>query len=269
MTEDALDQTTTDVDNSGDGAQEGDGAPSQDDLTADDTESGVKKKIDKLTRKRRDAERAAQQAREEALYYRGLAEGKGTDEGLDRVADATLGTKDLDRLDFESDADYHKALAQQIKSEIEADFAAKENAKKQAAMKSKVLKHYESGRKKFSDFDNVALDPGLQVTESMFEAAADSDKMADILYHLGKNPDETANIATMSPVAQAKAIGRIEAGLDSSTKKTTSAPSPPTTVGTGGGNPPARTEQEMLDAGARADLHKKWEAERLTRLGVK
>ena len=257
--------TTTDVDNSGDGAQGGDGAPPQDDLTAEGTGDGVQKKIDKLTRKRRDAERALQQAQSEAAYYKGLAEGYAP-------AAETEQSTGIDLLDYETDAEYQTALANKIKSDIEADFQAKEQAKAKAAAQAKALSQIEESRTKYADFDEIIDKPQsvLPFTPHMVETMMASDMYGELLYHLSKNPSEVARIASLpSGTAQASAIGEFKARItDPPKKEITSAPRPVPTVGGGGGNPPARTEQEMLDAGARADLHAKWNKEQGTYVGA-
>lgn len=73
----------------------------------------------------------------------------------------------------------------------------------------------------------------------MAETIRASDQGPDVLYHLGSNPAEAARIARLSPLLQAKEIGRIEAALASAppVKRTTSAPPPispvtPTSNGT-------------------------------------
>jgi hypothetical protein len=50
----------------------------------------------------------------------------------------------------------------------------------------------------------------------------------EILYHLGQNPAEAKRIAQLSPLSQAKEIGKLEDKLSSNppAKKTSSAPAP-------------------------------------------
>jgi hypothetical protein len=48
----------------------------------------------------------------------------------------------------------------------------------------------------------------------MAEAILESEYNVDIAYYLGQNREESAKIAQMSPLAAAKAIGRIEARIE-------------------------------------------------------
>jgi hypothetical protein len=62
----------------------------------------------------------------------------------------------------------------------------------------------------------------------MAEAIQSSEAGPDLAYWLGSNPKEAERIANLSPLMQAKEIGRIEAKLSDNppVKKTTSAPTP-------------------------------------------
>ena len=64
---------------------------------------------------------------------------------------------------------------------------------------------------------------------TMAEAIRESDFGPDIAYYLGTNPSESNRIARLTPLSQAKEIGRIEAKLQAEPPKavkTTSAPAP-------------------------------------------
>jgi hypothetical protein len=62
----------------------------------------------------------------------------------------------------------------------------------------------------------------------MAETIQSSDVGPELAYYLGSNPKEADRISRMSPLSQAKEIGKIEAKLVSSppVKRTTSAPPP-------------------------------------------
>jgi hypothetical protein len=64
-----------------------------------------------------------------------------------------------------------------------------------------------------ADFAEVAQNPDLPVSQVMAEAITDSEIGPKILYHLGQNPEDAARIAKLSPVAQVREIGKIEAKL--------------------------------------------------------
>ena len=65
----------------------------------------------------------------------------------------------------------------------------------------------------------------------------DSDNPPELIYFLGKNPDELEKLGDMSPAQATRYIGRLEARLTTeqpaTTKKVTSAPKPIDPLGTG------------------------------------
>ena len=211
---------------------------------------GVQKRIDELTRKRREAER-------EAAYWRGVAEAKAAA----KSEPPKPATDDLDPNDFDSDADYLRAVAAKAKEEIKKELEEERKRERELATQTRLTSLYSKGRKEHPDFDDVALNPSLPVTQHMFDAAM-GDNLPDLLYYLGKNPAEASRIASLPPTQQIKEIGKIESGL---TKKAVpGAPPPPTTV-SGGSSGPVKDEKDMT----RAELHAKWEKERRARLGIR
>jgi hypothetical protein len=126
---------------------------------------------------------------------------------------------------FESPEAYAEALAYQKAEEL---LAKREAAKQQ----SQVLESYhdleEEARTKYDDFEQVAYNPKLPITNVMAETIQSSDVGPELAYYLGSNPKEADRISRMSPLSQAKEIGKIEAKLVSAppVRKTTSAPAP-------------------------------------------
>ena len=106
--------------------------------------------------------------------------------------------------------------AQQQKQELEAGYREKE----------------EAAYDKYDDFEEVAYNPRLPITDAMAEAIQSSDVGPDVAYYLGSNPKEAARIAQLSPIQQAREIGKIEVKLTTTppVKKTSSAPAPITPV---------------------------------------
>jgi hypothetical protein len=108
----------------------------------------------------------------------------------------------------------------------------------------------------------------------MAESIQASDIGPDVAYYLGVNPKEAERISKLSPILQAKEIGRLEAKIASEpmTKKTTSAPAPISPVTAKGSNSPAydttdpRSTKTMSTsewiAADRARQAKAWEAKR-------
>jgi len=112
-----------------------------------------------------------------------------------------------------------------VKVAIQEDRAQRaEEAKKQQqesegrTAAEKWNKQVESAGQKHSDWDDV-VGPikDLVGKDARFAAGAsfllDSEVGAEILYHLGVNPDEAQSIAAMSPIRQVAALTRIEDSL--------------------------------------------------------
>ena len=136
---------------------------------------------------------------------------------------------------FESPEAYADALTYQKAEEL---IAKRESAKRQ----SQVLESYhdkeEEARTKYDDFEQVAYNPKLPITDVMAETIQSSDVGPELAYYLGSNPKEADRISRMTPFMQAKEIGKIEGKLSDNppVKRTTSAPAPisPVTARTSG-----------------------------------
>jgi hypothetical protein len=137
---------------------------------------------------------------------------------------------------FESVEAYAEALADR---KAEERLQQREVQRQQQEVLSAYQEREEQARDKYEDFEQVAYNPNLRITNAMAEAIQSSDAGPDLAYYLGSNPKEADRISRLSPLVQAKEIGRIEAKLASEpvTKKTTSAPAPiaPVTARSTGG----------------------------------
>ena len=127
--------------------------------------------------------------------------------------------------DFENAQHYAEALAEQRAREL---LAQREAAAQQAAILDGYKDREEEARDRYEDFEQVAYNPNLPVTDVMAQAIQASDIGPEVIYWLGSNPKEAGRISRLSPVLQAKEIGKIEAKLvsDPPTKRTSSAPAP-------------------------------------------
>lgn len=90
----------------------------------------------------------------------------------------------------------------------------------------------EAAREKYADFEQVAYNPRVRVTEAMAKTIQLSESGPEVAYFLGQNPKEAERISKLHPIRQAMEIGRLEAKLlsDPPARKTSSAPSPITPV---------------------------------------
>lgn len=136
---------------------------------------------------------------------------------------------------FESTEAYAEALAERKAQEL---VARREAERQQSEMIEAYHDREEEARNKYDDFEQVAYNPQLRITNVMAETIQASDIGPDVAYYLGSNPKEADRISKLAPFLQAKEIGRIEAKLAAEpvTKKTSSAPAPiaPVTARTSG-----------------------------------
>ena len=133
---------------------------------------------------------------------------------------------------------YAEAMAERKAQELLAQRAAE-------AERAATLEAYhdreEEARTKYDDFEQIAYNPKLPVTETMAQTIQASEIGPDVIYYLGSNPKEAERIARLNPLLQAREIGRIEAKIASNppAKKTSTAPAPiaPVTARTASGTP--------------------------------
>lgn len=132
---------------------------------------------------------------------------------------------DLSPEQFETYEDYADALAERKAEEL---LARREAELQQRALLDAYHEREEAARDKYDDFEMVAYNPELPVTEAMARAIQASDIGPDVLYHLGTNPKDAARISRLDPILQAREIGKIEAQLGAAppVKKTSNAPAP-------------------------------------------
>ena len=125
---------------------------------------------------------------------------------------------------FQSPNDY----AEFIRMEADKLVQQREAAKQQSQVLESYQEREEQARDKYDDFEQVAYNPNLPITNVMAETIQHSEIGPDLAYYLGSNPKDAERISRLSPYLQAKEIGKIEAKLADNppVKKTTSAPAP-------------------------------------------
>jgi len=220
---------------------------------------GVQKRLDELTREKYEARRDAEYWREMALRQPQPAQ---------PAAPAVEAPPKQE--DFPDYDDYLRASARhEVKQELarerqEAEKVQREESQRRAAMdqQTKTTEMIGKGKAAYDDFDIVAFDPKVRITEAVLAAAAESEEGHAIIYHLAKNPAEAARIAALSPVAQVREVGKLEARLTAPpVKQPSSAPAPIKPVGS---NEPTNNEP---DSTKNPDAWLAWERARVRKLG--
>lgn len=126
---------------------------------------------------------------------------------------------------FSDAASYAEALAERKAQEL---LAQREAAKQQAQIVEAYQDREEEVRAKYDDFEQVAYNPSLPVTDVMAQTIQASEIGPEVIYWLGSNPKEAGRISSLPPYLQAREIGKIEAKLAANppVKKTSTAPAP-------------------------------------------
>lgn len=217
-------------------------APSEPDAGEDTEEpkqpKGVQKRINELTRARYEAEQARNEAERRAyemamMIANGAVKPAAHPSAPQSQAEPSLG-------DFESFDAYAAALVDhRVKAALQQQQqAVRQSQEAETAKQAKdafVLRMQTFAAQEAPDFERVAFS-NPHMTDAMAQAIMASEDGPRIAYMLGKNPAESARLAALPPILQAREIGKIEANLNrTATQKTSGAPPPVKPVGSASG----------------------------------
>jgi hypothetical protein len=189
-------------------------------------ESRANARIRQLVEERKQALAKLAEAEEQAKFFRTQAE--------------ALKPKPAgDEKDHPDQASYLSAKVREVMSEAQQAAAMQSARQAEALAFASRERAYQTRvdefKEKASDYDQVVGNPNLTITPLMADAIKEIDRGPEVAFYLGKNPDEAARIARMSPVGQTTAIGKLSARLTLPEKRTTGAPPPVKTVSGGVG----------------------------------
>ena len=175
----------------------------------------------------------------------------------DRLKQRASAIKAPDPSRYTSEAEYAADLAayrvrkQDVEAEssrINADYSDAESTEA-GAFNEAVSDFMAEGAEKYQDFVAVTArepkDGGPMVSPIMAEAIMESDLGIDLLYYLGKNPKEAAKIAELSPVAQARAIFKLESKVGAQVAPPKSQAPAPVKPVRGGSAAPTKSPSQM------------------------
>lgn len=216
----------------------GSAPPENEDAKPAGKKPGVHNRIGELTKEKYDAKREAEAAQREAEYWRQQALKAAEQKPEPTQADEPTGEPTLEQFDFDT-GKYMKALLKWDREQEKIE----ESKQKQQEAAQKRQQTFKEREQAFAaahpDYEEVAKAEHVPITKEMAEAIIESDDAPAIAYYLGQNLEEASAIAAMSPIAAARAIGRIEAKLSATTsvpapitpaKTVTRAPEPVTTL---------------------------------------
>lgn len=215
---------------------------------------GVQKRLDELTANWREEQRRAQ--RLETLLESALAQ-KAPEQPKEEPKPIATEPK---AEDFDTYDQYVTALADhraeqkvaEALARIEQDREKAEAARQKQEIERTFQQRVDAFRSTAPDFDEVAFNPSLPVTDVMADAINSSENGPQVLYWLGKNPAEAERIASLNnPIAVGREIGRVEVKLTlPEPRNKTSAPPPISPMDSGGGavapDPEKMTTDEWL-----------------------
>ena len=180
----------------------------------------AQKRIDELTRIRRDTERDRDYWRDQAISNKPEPPKEVVKEPI----------KTLANFDFDESA-YAEYIADRVEAgavdkamqKLEENQDRENAGRRQSSFKGKEADF----SKEIDDYQDVARNPSLSISEPMRDVITDMDDGPAVLYYLGKNPDIADNIAYLPPMSAARELGRIEAKLAAKNGETVSkAPEP-------------------------------------------
>lgn len=206
-------------------------------------------RIDELTRQKHE------QARE-AAYWRGLAESRAAKETA--PVERPQGKPSADQ--FEDHSEYVEALTDW---KLDQKLAERDARNQEQAKASTWAERASAAKAEMPDFDQVMASSTAPMTTAMAEAIKESDIGPKVAYHLAQHPEEAMRLAGLSPTSAIREIGKIEASLsmakasEPAPKKVTSAPTPPTPIGSGRSTVGDPSKMSMPDYMAWRDAQRK------------
>ena len=212
-------------------------APEQVDTAS--LEPGIEAPVEASEEKPAEAAKVFTQEELDAAIGKRLAreQRKWEREQAQRQAEAPKPNVPLDPNQYATQEEFDSA---RIRQEAERLVAERDAHRHQSEVLGAYHNREEEARNKYDDFEQVAYNPSLRITDVMAQTIQSSDVGPDVAYYLGTNPKEADRISRLSPLVQAKEIGRLEAKLAAEppvAKRTSSAPAPiapvtPRSVGT-------------------------------------
>ena len=178
-----------------------------------ETEEGGDEAPKKKSGSQRWKEKAQREAEEKEYWKTQALQGKTVEAPVAPVLPKGGPTVDQ----FDNYEDFQRATIRYEAQQIVAQERAKQGWEQKA----------QSARAKYPDFDD-ALQTARNPSPAVIEVLQDSPLGADIAYHLATHPEVFTRINTMSPIAAARELGKLEVALQPKPepKKVTKAPPP-------------------------------------------
>jgi hypothetical protein len=126
---------------------------------------------------------------------------------------------------------YQQTLIEYATKRAEAAAEAKIQSWQQQQQTQSKVESFKSREAAFADsvedYADVVYDPTAPISQPMAEVIRESEVGPQLAYYLAKNRTEAAEIASLPPIAAARALGRIEAKLTTPAPKPVAPKAPP------------------------------------------
>lgn len=191
------------------------------DAAAEPPKKGVQKRIDELTKARREVER-------ERDYYKSLAE-----KPVISVEPEAEAPKEEN---FESYGDFVAAVAKHAADvrwkELNESTSRMAIQQEKAQRTNKFNAQIEATKNEYADFDDVVLNSGIPFSDALLDVAERLESGPKVLYNLCKSdPERAKRLNSSDPITVALELGQIQARLNAvPSSKSSSAPPPPKTL---------------------------------------
>jgi hypothetical protein len=112
-----------------------------------------------------------------------------------------------------------KAVAAALRAKDEHErqmaqkMADKERQEHMAQQYQSLDESFDKAAEKYEDFDDIVRHPNAPFTDTMRDYALTLDNAPDVLYKLGKNPEELKRISKLRPIDQAKEMFKLSVAL--------------------------------------------------------
>lgn len=206
--------------------------------------NGFKKRIDRLNRNLSEKDQRI------ALLQRDLEEARKTSTPKQEAQPQVSSESEPDPSNFETNAEYIKALNKHYRELDKAEAKKAEESGKQRETQEKVTKEYnsklDSFKKSQPDFDDVVADFAdkygeFRASPAIIEALMTSDLGPNVLYEVLNDHAEYDRLSKLSESAIIREIGKIEARIAlkqetsaSNVQRQSKAPAPVSPAGRGG-----------------------------------
>ncbi len=161
---------------------------------------------------------SAQEQQQQSQQFAGQPEGQDVNSQINMAVAAALRAKD----------EHEHQMAQKKAEQEERDHMSKQY--------QALNEHFDKASEKYEDFDEVVRHHDVPFTSTMRDYALTLDNPAEVLYKLGKNPDELKRISKLPAIQQAKEMSKLSFALMGGVAKPEAAPRP---MGQIKGNPVA------------------------------